>query len=148
MYISQNSVTTSRVSEDRLRVEDVPVDVEDKEQMDVVNKVKELLNAKIKEVNEDVTTDASTTLRDEEETTTLAADLLRDAASVTTTSTTTTTTTTTTVYTTVYVPPPPPPQDEPQQPAAPANPGFFARIGEFFGGLSNFGFRPIVLGRK
>ena len=86
--------TTFSPLEERLKVEEVPVDVEDKEQKDVVNKIKELLNTRIKEAADgadaEATTEVTTTAKDEEETTTAAAaNLLRDAEPAVTTTTTT-----------------------------------------------------------
>jgi hypothetical protein len=139
-----------RLSDDRLKIDE---ESDNDDQKEVVNKIKELLNTKIKETANDVdgNVDDSTTMttaKDEETTTLLPAELVRAAettASTTSSTTASTTSSTTTPTTTEYVPPPPPPE-EPQQPAA--NPGIFARVGEFFSSITNFGFRPVVIGRK
>jgi hypothetical protein len=146
-----------RLSDDRLKIDE---ESDNDDQKEVVNKIKELLNTKIKETANDVDVDGNvtvdvnvddstttTTVKDEEETTTtlLPTELVRAADTTGSTTSSTTSSTTTTVYTTEYVPPPPPPE-EPQQPAA--NPGIFARVGEFFSSITNFGFRPVVIGRK
>ena len=124
----------------------VPADVDDKEQKDVVNKIKELLNTRIREVEKNASSSqaAQTGTATKDEPTTQLPDLVR--------ATTPTTTTTSTTTTTVYVPPPsePPVVVETTTPA-PSDPGFFARVGEFLSNLtnfSNFSFGPIVFGRK
>jgi hypothetical protein len=142
-----------RLSDDRLKIDE---ESDNDDQKEVVNKIKELLNTKIKETANDVdgNVDDSTTMttvKDEEETTTLLpAELVRAAETTATTPTPATPAPTpatipTPATTPEYIPPPPPPE-EPQQPAA--NPGIFARVGEFFSSITNFGFRPVVIGRK
>lgn len=138
---------------ERLKIEE-PLEGENSDQLQVVNKIKELLNNKIQEsssdgVNIDVSDLLATTELAEADTT-LSPDVrVADLATTTTTTTTTTTETTTTTTTTTQPPPPPsPPAEEPQQPAA--DPGIFGRITQLLNSLNpfggNFGFQPVVIG--
>lgn len=115
------------------------MDGKNNEQLQVVNKIKELLNNKIHESGVDTLGTTIHALDANFDLSTRAAD--------TTTTTTTTTTTESTTTTTFFQPPPPPPPEEPQQPAA--NPGFFGIVTQFLNSLNpfgGFGFQPVVIG--
>jgi hypothetical protein len=97
-----------------LKIEE-PLEGENNDHLQVVNKIKELLNSKIG-VSIDVSDLLATTEDGDQVETTLSPDL--KAAETVVTTTTITTTESTTTSTTTTPPPPSPPAEEPQQPAA------------------------------